>query len=102
MSIPLCPLKSQPVAPVAGTRALATSGERAAAPETKRTVAISAAARQLASLSAADGDVDAARVDAIRAALAAGIFSVDTSRIADGLLASARELIVQDTHKDTP
>jgi len=97
MDIQLCPLKTQPVAPVAGTRAVAASGERAAAPETKRTVAISAAARQLASLAAADDDVDAARVEAIRAALAAGTFSVDTSRIADGLIASARELIAQDT-----
>jgi len=97
MDIQLRPRKTPPVAPVAATRALAGAHAHASTEQAKRTVAISAAARRLAHLSAAADDVDVARVAAIRAALAAGTFSVDTRRIADGLIASALELIDQDT-----
>ena len=37
--------------------------------------------------------VDRSRVDAIRAAIAAGTFEVDTSRIADGLIESVRQML---------
>lgn len=39
------------------------------------------------------GDVDLARVEAIRNAIRSGELQVDAGRIADGLLDSARELI---------
>jgi len=37
--------------------------------------------------------VDSSRVDAIRAAIASGTFEVDTSRIADGLIESVRQML---------
>jgi len=59
----------------------------------KRTVSISPAARQLSSLQSGNADVDLERVQALRAAIASGAFTVDTGCIADGLIASARELL---------
>ena len=38
-------------------------------------------------------DIDVERVAAIRDAIAAGQFKIDTSRIADGLIATARDLL---------
>ena len=38
-------------------------------------------------------DFDAAKVAEIRASISAGCYVVNTGRIADGLLASARELV---------
>ena len=44
-------------------------------------------------LPSANGDFDAARVAEIRASISAGSYRVDTSKIADGLLASVRDLL---------
>jgi len=41
----------------------------------------------------ANGDFDAARVGKIRESIAAGSYQVDTTKIAEGLLASVRELL---------
>jgi negative regulator of flagellin synthesis FlgM len=38
-------------------------------------------------------DIDVERVAAIRDAIASGQFKIDTSRIADGLIATARDLL---------
>ncbi len=40
----------------------------------------------------ADGDIDQAKVEEIRQAIAEGRLTMDSSKIADGLLASLREL----------
>ena len=56
-------------------------------------VDLSATARQLAALSSGAHDVDMQKVQAIRDAIASGQLKIDTSRIADSLLASARDLI---------
>lgn len=58
-----------------------------------RAVDLSDTARQLAALSSGAHDVDMQKVEAIRDAIASGQLKIDTSRIADSLLASARELI---------
>jgi len=65
----------------------------------KRAVHISPAAQQLSSLESGDTDVNLARVNEIRSALASGSLKIDTSRIADGLIASARELLQEDAHR---
>lgn len=59
----------------------------------KATVELSPAARQLAVLQNDNNDVNVERVQAIRDAIASGQLKVDTGRIADSLLASARELL---------
>lgn len=56
-------------------------------------VDLSDTARQLAALSSGAHDVDMQKVQTIRDAIASGQLKIDTSRIADSLLASARELI---------
>lgn len=45
------------------------------------------------SLPSTNGDFDSARVAKIRADISAGRYRVDTSKVADGLLASVRDLI---------
>lgn len=56
-------------------------------------VDLSPAARHLAALNDSDADIQTARVDQIRDALASGELKIDPSRIADGLLASVRDLL---------
>ncbi len=48
---------------------------------------------QTALLPSVNGDFDAARVAEIRESISAGRYQVNTARIADGLLASVRDLI---------
>ncbi|AZY49065.1 flagellar biosynthesis anti-sigma factor FlgM [Bordetella avium] len=55
-------------------------------------VALSGASRQLLALQEGGSDIDVERVAAIRAAIAAGQLRIDPSRIADSLIASAKEL----------
>lgn len=59
----------------------------------KSAVDLSPAARNLANLQNSDNDVNVARVQEIRDALASGQLKIDPSRIADGLLASVRDLL---------
>jgi negative regulator of flagellin synthesis FlgM len=56
-------------------------------------VDFSAAARQLNSLQDSSADVDMKKVEALRQAIAAGELKIDTSRIADSLIASVRDLL---------
>ncbi|WP_237183402.1 flagellar biosynthesis anti-sigma factor FlgM [Pollutimonas thiosulfatoxidans] len=64
-----------------------------AAASGRASVDLSAAARHLSSLESTDNDVNVARVQEIRDALASGQLKIDPSRIADGLLASVRDLL---------
>jgi negative regulator of flagellin synthesis FlgM len=48
---------------------------------------------QTARLPSTNGDFDAARVAEIRESISAGRYQVDTGKIADGLLASVRDLL---------
>ena len=77
---------------VSGARTTAGTSKNPDSPG-KSTVELSPAARQLASLQNSDNDVNLERVQEIRDAIAAGRLKVDTERIADSLLASARELL---------
>ncbi len=89
-------LKSQLASSVAATRnarpgnggASAAGGSGKAA-----SVDLSAAARHLAGLQSGENDIDVAKVQELRDAIASGKLKVDTSRIADSLIASARELL---------
>jgi len=56
-------------------------------------VALSPASRQLLALQEGAGDIDLERVAAIRAAIASGQLQIDAGRIADNLIASARDLL---------
>ena len=56
-------------------------------------VELSPAARELAALDSEQNDIDMAKVQAIRTALADGSLKIDASRIADGLISSAKDLL---------
>lgn len=71
------------------SRSQAVSGQA----QSGQAVDLSATARQLSALSSGAHDVDMQKVQAIRDAIAKGELKIDTSRIADSLLASARELL---------
>jgi len=56
-------------------------------------VALSPTSLKLLELQNGESDIDLERVAALREAIAAGKLPVDTRRIADGLIASAQELL---------
>lgn len=56
-------------------------------------VDLSTAARQLNQLQSDQNDVNMERVNALRQAIADGTLHMDTSRIADHIIASARDLL---------
>jgi len=56
-------------------------------------VKISATSAKLLALHNGGDDIDMERVNALRDAIASGQLRIDASRIADGLIASARELL---------
>ncbi|MFT8275698.1 flagellar biosynthesis anti-sigma factor FlgM [Kerstersia gyiorum] len=112
MIIPTNPLSNAPAsaADSARERAPATSGrqEKTGAASAAVSISPSAASLSAASLSAASldaarapaeppaaatGDVDTAKVGRIILALRQGEYRMDTARIADGLLASAKDLL---------
>lgn len=88
------PFVKGPLSHTADT-ARATRADKAVAgiPAPDSHVALSATARNLAQLENADNDVNIVRVNEIRDALAAGTLKISPERIADGLIASARELL---------
>ncbi|NYT79044.1 flagellar biosynthesis anti-sigma factor FlgM [Alcaligenaceae bacterium] len=88
-------LKSPTTATVADTRLESTppADTSPAALSRKGSVDLSAAARHLSSLQGGVADIDEHGVEQIRAAIAAGKLKIDPTRIADGILASARELL---------
>jgi negative regulator of flagellin synthesis FlgM len=71
------------------SRSYAAAGQAASS----QAVDFSDTARQLAALSNGAHDVDMQKVESVRDAIASGQLKVDTGRIADSLLASARELL---------
>lgn len=94
MKITSNPLKS----PIAGSTATsrtdgAAGAGTAASGIGKSKVDLSPAARHLSNLQNADNDINLSRVQEIRDALASGQLKIDPSRIADGLLASVRDLL---------
>jgi negative regulator of flagellin synthesis FlgM len=56
-------------------------------------VDLSPMSRKLLDMRNGEGDIDVAKVAAIRDAIAAGRISIDPGKIADGLIASAKELL---------
>ncbi|MBF6617808.1 MAG: flagellar biosynthesis anti-sigma factor FlgM [Candidimonas sp.] len=90
-------LKNPTTGPVAGARTDGVSSagvsSTGAAASGRASVDLSAAARHLSSLESTENDVNVARVQEIRDALASGQLKIDPSRIADGLLASVRDLL---------
>ncbi|HUH60887.1 MAG TPA: flagellar biosynthesis anti-sigma factor FlgM [Candidimonas sp.] len=91
------PLKTPAARNVAGSRTdgvnQANGPASGAASAGKGTVGLSAAARHLSNLQSGDADINVARVNEIRDALASGQLKIDPSRIADGLIASVRDLL---------
>lgn len=97
MKITTASIKSPAASTVAGGRADGVAGSQAsignASGAGKASVDLSPAARHLANLQNSDKDINVARVQEIRDALASGQLKIDPSRIADGLLASVRDLL---------
>jgi negative regulator of flagellin synthesis FlgM len=54
---------------------------------------LSAAGRNLEALQDGSGDIQAQKIQQIRDAIASGQLRIDPARIADGLLASVRDLL---------
>ncbi|HUG56827.1 MAG TPA: flagellar biosynthesis anti-sigma factor FlgM [Candidimonas sp.] len=59
----------------------------------KGAVDLSNTARHLSNLQNSENDINVVRVNQIRDALASGQLKIDPSRIADGLIASVRDLL---------
>lgn len=96
MKITPNPLKSQLASSIAATRSTRVAGGASTSSgggEKASAVDLSAAARQMASLQNGDNDIDVAKVQELRDAIASGQLKMDTTRIASGLIASARELL---------
>lgn len=95
MKISSPPLNSPATGPVTGTRADGVNQGGALKTDAggKGVVDLSSTARHLSNLQNADNDINVARVQEIRDALASGQLKMDPSRIADGLLASVRDLL---------
>ncbi len=79
------------------------NGASPATPAISATSAVSSASAAstpaaAAQLMSTHGDFDAAKVAEIRASISAGRYVVNTGRIADGLLASAQELVQSQKH----
>ncbi|HEY9572306.1 MAG TPA: flagellar biosynthesis anti-sigma factor FlgM [Pusillimonas sp.] len=88
-------LKGPTASPIASGRndAAGASVSSATTAGSNGKVDLSAAARHLSNLQNSDNDVNVARVQEIRDAIASGQLKIDPSRIADGLLASVRDLL---------
>ena len=56
-------------------------------------VDLSTTARQLQNLQSSEHDLNIEKIQSIKDAIASGKLEIDTSRIADSLIASARELL---------
>ncbi len=81
------------VSTVAPSRPGATGAQTSSSASSKSPVDLSSTARQLSSLESSDNDIDMAKVQQIRDAIASGQLKVNPERIADSLLSSARELL---------
>lgn len=85
--------ENRPAAPAAGSQPKASAPETgAAAPSSSSHSSISAHLEsQLASIPV----VDRARVDRIKEAISSGTYTIDSSKIADGLLGSVQHMLKQ-------
>lgn len=87
------PLSADAVAPRADSAVAQTYGASSASGSSSSQVALSSASRKLLALQDGSNDINVERVAAIRAAIASGQLKIDTGRIADSLIASARDLL---------
>ena len=92
------PAAAQSAAAQGGGRSTAAAaqtpaGGRGRAAESGAGVTVSVRAHALVGLSASGGDIDMNKVEAVRAAIAQGTFSVNPEVIADRLLANARDML---------
>jgi len=94
LATPHHPVPAQPAVALRARNTSAASTQKSTTPclPAGTRVDISAASTQLLALQDVE-QVDMARVNTLRAAIAAGELPVDANRIADGLIASARELL---------
>lgn len=89
-------MKSLGAAPPADARSRsgpASAPASAAAGEKVELSALSGSLKQAEAKIASTPEVNRARVDEIRQAISEGRFKVDASRIADGLIASVRDML---------
>ena len=86
-------LNKPTVNPVAPVRQGGGAPQAAPGSPGKSPVDLSSTARHLSSLENSDNDIDMAKVQQIRDAIASGQLKVNPERIADSLLSSARELL---------
>ncbi|MFT4189898.1 MAG: flagellar biosynthesis anti-sigma factor FlgM [Comamonas sp.] len=89
---------TSPAAVLAGERGRASSAsgtDRSASAADSAAVTLSEASRSASGQEApvASGDIDQARVQGLIEAIRSGQYSVDTSKIADGLIAGVRDLL---------
>jgi negative regulator of flagellin synthesis FlgM len=85
------PLSADAVAPRADSAVAQAYGASSASGSSSSQV--SSASRKLLALQDGSNDINVERVAAIRAAIASGQLKIDTGRIADSLIASARDLL---------
>jgi negative regulator of flagellin synthesis FlgM len=89
-------LKSKPGLQPTGTQANGAKGTdkaAGAAPATTDSVRLSSQGQALASTSASGGVFDTKKVERIKAAIADGQFTVNSEKVADGLLETVRDLL---------
>ena len=84
---------------VAETVAPASTREGRAAAETPAAATLARQAASAAPLLSTHSDFDAARVARIREEISAGRYQVNTEKIADGLMATVRDLLGKDGNK---
>jgi len=89
----ITPSANKPVADALPAARTANASAAQAGAAGKGAVDLSPTARLLAGLQNADDDIDVERVQQIRDAIASGQLKIDSSRIADSLLASVREML---------
>ncbi|RSE92602.1 flagellar biosynthesis anti-sigma factor FlgM [Achromobacter aegrifaciens] len=87
------PLSADAIAPRAASAVAQAYGASSASGSSSSQVALSSASRKLLALQDGSNDINVERVAAIRAAIASGQLKIDTGRIADSLIASARDLL---------
>lgn len=79
---------------VGNTTGSAKQAAKYSAPQhSSHAVDLSTAGRQLAQLQSSNNDIDMEKVSAIKLAIANGELKIDTSKIADSLLSTARDLM---------
>jgi negative regulator of flagellin synthesis FlgM len=85
----------RPAAPTdnAAPRASLTQAYASDSGSSSAQVALSPVSRKLVEMQSGSSDINMERVASIRAAIASGQMQIDPTKIADGIIASARELL---------